>query len=44
MTVITVMNTAKHWIEYFKMAERAMLTSKLAEVLQVFTDMPCSEN
>lgn len=44
MTVITVMNTAKHWIEYFKMAEKAMLTSKLAEVFKVFTGMPCLES
>lgn len=44
MTVVTVMNIAKHWIEYFKMAERTMLTSKVAGVLKVFIDMPCLES
>lgn len=44
MTVLTVINTAKHWTEYFTMAERAMLTSKLAEILKVFIDMPFLES
>lgn len=44
MTVVIVMSTAKYWIEDFKMAESAMLTSKVAGVLKVFIDMPCLES
>lgn len=44
MTAINAMSTAKHWIEYFKMATMVMLTYMLDEVLNVLIDMRCLES